>query len=322
MPTGRTNDGDRSACRQPCGSELKIFLVATEESGDRLGAALMRALRQRAGAPVRFSGVGGREMTAAGLDSLLSDRRFLHHRLHRHSPAGCRGCAATCLQTVRAVLARRPHALVIIDSPSFTLWVARFVRMVRPLDSDRRLRLALGLGLAAGPRALDAAVSSITCWRCCRSSPRCIARLGGPPCSYVGHPLIEQVVEAAPERRRGASAGWPIRRSCCACRAAAAARCKRSPESSARRSALVRERVGPIEVVVPTVPHLLRRRSRRPPRRWPVQPRIVVEQAEKHAAFRVARAALAKSGTVTLELAVAGVPMVTAYKVSRARSLR
>ncbi len=50
---------------------------------------------------------------------------------------------------------------------------------------------------------------------------------------------------------------------------------------------------------------------------WPIKPRIVVEQAEKLAALRVARAALAKSGTTTLELAVAGVPMVAAYKVSR-----
>ncbi|MFG3757310.1 hypothetical protein ACGE32_33740, partial [Klebsiella pneumoniae] len=49
---------------------------------------------------------------------------------------------------------------------------------------------------------------------------------------------------------------------------------------------------------------------------WPVQPRLVVDDAEKRAAFRAARAALAKSGTVTLELALAGVPMVTAYKGS------
>ena len=51
--------------------ELEIFLVAAEESGDRLGAALMKALRQRSAGPVRFSGVGGRDMTAAGLDSLF-----------------------------------------------------------------------------------------------------------------------------------------------------------------------------------------------------------------------------------------------------------
>jgi lipid-A-disaccharide synthase len=49
---------------------------------------------------------------------------------------------------------------------------------------------------------------------------------------------------------------------------------------------------------------------------WPLTPRLIVEEAEKHAAFRSARAALAKSGTVTLELALAGVPMAAAYKLS------
>ncbi len=52
----------------------------------------------------------------------------------------------------------------------------------------------------------------------------------------------------------------------------------------------------------------------------PVQPRIVVGEQEKRATFRIARAALAKSGTVTLELALAGVPMVTAYKVGAAEA--
>jgi lipid-A-disaccharide synthase len=53
---------------------------------------------------------------------------------------------------------------------------------------------------------------------------------------------------------------------------------------------------------------------------WPFRPRIVVGEDDKRAAFRVARAALAKSGTVTLELALAGVPMVAAYKASSAEA--
>jgi lipid-A-disaccharide synthase len=79
--------------------------------------------------------------------------------------------------------------------------------------------------------------------------------------------------------------------------------------------ALVRERIGPIEVVVPTVPHLLAQVTEAASK-WTVKPRIVVEPAEKQAALRNARAALAKSGTTTLELAVAGVPMVATYKVA------
>jgi lipid-A-disaccharide synthase len=79
--------------------------------------------------------------------------------------------------------------------------------------------------------------------------------------------------------------------------------------------ALIRERVGALDVVVPTIPHLADP-IRRATKQWPIPPRIVVETADKHAAFRIATAALAKSGTVTLELALAGVPMVAAYKVS------
>jgi lipid-A-disaccharide synthase len=78
---------------------------------------------------------------------------------------------------------------------------------------------------------------------------------------------------------------------------------------------LVKERVGPLDVVIPSVPHLLDS-VREQTSRWSPPPRILVETAEKQAAFRVARAALAKSGTVTLELALAGVPMVAAYRLS------
>jgi lipid-A-disaccharide synthase len=71
----------------------------------------------------------------------------------------------------------------------------------------------------------------------------------------------------------------------------------------------------PLEIVLPTLPHL-RERIAAASAGWPLRPRIVLEAKDKQAAFRVARAALAKSGTVTLELALAGIPMVTAYKVS------
>src|SRR5215471_21146470 len=78
---------------------------------------------------------------------------------------------------------------------------------------------------------------------------------------------------------------------------------------------LVGERLGKAEIALPTVPHLLER-VRRDTAAWPIAPRIVVEPAEKWAAFRRARAALAASGTVTLELALAGVPTVIAYRVT------
>jgi lipid-A-disaccharide synthase len=67
------------------------------------------------------------------------------------------------------------------------------------------------------------------------------------------------------------------------------------------------------EPILPTMPHL-QGAVREAVKSWPVQPQLVIGEAEKRAAFRIAHTALAKSGTVTLELALAGVPMVAAYK--------
>jgi len=292
--------------------ELQIFLVATEESGDRLGAALMQALRQRSAGPVRFSGVGGTEMTAAGLDSLFPVGDFSiigFAAIPRRLPHIVRRMA----QTVRAVLARRPHALVIIDSPAFTLRVARYAHWF-----DRSIPI------------IDYVSPSVWAWRSGRAramssyidhvlallpfEPDLHRRLGGPPCSYVGHPLIDDVAKLRPNeaeaRRR--SSGPPV---VLAMPGSRSSEITRLAGIFGETLARVAERAGPIEVVLPTVPHLLAQVTAATST-WPIKPRIVVEAADKQAALRVARAALAKSGTTTLELAVAGVPLVAAYKVA------
>jgi len=292
--------------------ELEIFLVAAEESGDRLGAALMKALRQRSNAPVRFSGVGGREMTAAGLDSLFPVGDFSiigFAAIPRRLPHIVRRMA----QTVRAVLARRPHALVIIDSPAFTLRVARYAHWF-----DRSIPI------------IDYVSPSVWAWRSGRAramssyidhvlallpfEPDVHRRLGGPPCSYVGHPLIDDVAKLRPNeaeaRRRSSSPPVVL-----AMPGSRSSEITRLAGIFGDTLARVAERAGPVEVVLPTVPHLLAQITAATST-WPVRPRILVEAADKQAALRVARAALAKSGTTTLELAVAGVPMVAAYKVA------
>jgi lipid-A-disaccharide synthase len=145
------------------------------------------------------------------------------------------------------------------------------------------------------------------------------ARLGGPPCTYVGHPLIESVARLRPnaeealrrERRPPLLLVLPGSR---------AGELARLLSIFGEAVGLVQARYGPLELVVPAVPQFADR-IRAATAAWPVAPRIAVEPAEKQAAFRSARAALAKSGTVTLELALAGVPMVTAYKFSRFEQL-
>src|SRR5437868_1227614 len=98
---------------------LTIMLVACEESGDRLGAALMRAIKQSTGGSVRFVGVGGRDMAVEGLSSL-----FLIDDLAIIGIGGIFRQLPTILRRIRetaqAVVDLRPDVLVIIDSPEFT----------------------------------------------------------------------------------------------------------------------------------------------------------------------------------------------------------
>jgi lipid-A-disaccharide synthase len=217
------------------------------------------------------------------------------------------------VKTVRAVLKRRPHALVIIDSPGYTLWVARFVhrfnRSIPIIDYVSPSVWAWRSGRARSmSRYIDHVLALLP------FEPGVHRRLGGPPCSYVGHPLIEEVTHLRPDEAEAARrrADPPVVLAMPGSRSGEVARLA---GIFGEALALVQERVGPIEVVVPTVAHLVKQVTGATAA-WPVRPRIVVDPVEKQAAIRTARAALAKSGTTTLELAVAGVPMVAAYKVS------
>jgi lipid-A-disaccharide synthase len=144
-------------------------------------------------------------------------------------------------------------------------------------------------------------------------------RLHGPPCSYVGHPLIEQISSLRPnaeerERRKGAP---PVLLALPGSR-----RGEISHHLAIFGEALDRFRAegAEFELILPTMPHLVEL-IREGVKTWNVVPRIVAGEQEKRAAFRVAAAALAKSGTVTLELALAGVPMITAYRVGAVEAL-
>jgi lipid-A-disaccharide synthase len=144
--------------------------------------------------------------------------------------------------------------------------------------------------------------------------PEAYVKLGGPRCVYVGHPLIEQVANLRPnadeaERR---SADPPLVLVLPGSRSTEIDRLL--PVFGVAISRVVK-RSGPLELVLPTVRNRLAQ-VRAGVAGWETKPRIVVEPADKWAAFRSARAALAASGTVTLELAIAGVPSVAAYLVS------
>ncbi len=287
-------------------------MVAGEHSGDQLGYKLMRALRERAARPIIFLGVGGERMTAEGLQSLfpMSDIAVMGVLpVIARLPLLLRRIR----ETAAAVVAARPDALIIIDSPDFTHRVARRVRRALPglpvIDYVSPTVWAWRTGRARAMRAYVDRVLALLPFE-----PEAHARLGGPACDYVGHPLIERMAEFTPvpgERdRRGADPPLIVvlpgsRRS----------EIRRLMTDFGAALKLVQERVGPIALVLPAVDHLAGE-IEAAAAAWPVAPTIVRGEAAKLAAFRQARAALAASGTVTLELGLAGVPMVVAYKVS------
>jgi lipid-A-disaccharide synthase len=137
-------------------------------------------------------------------------------------------------------------------------------------------------------------------------------RLRGPPCSYVGHPLTEQIatLRPNPDEQRRRDQAPPVLLVLPGSRRGEIKHHMLAFGVTLGR--LAAEGV-PYELILPTMPHLLDA-VREGVKRWKVEPRIVIGEQEKRAAFRIAHAALAKSGTVTLELALAGVPMIAAYR--------
>jgi lipid-A-disaccharide synthase len=286
----------------------KIFLIATEESGDRLGADLIKALRQRLGGAVEFEGVGGQSMAREGLASLFPIEQLSimgFSAVVRQLPMILR----LIRETATAVTQAEPDILVIIDSPDFTHRVARRVRARDPsLPIVDYVSPSVWAWRPGRARAMLGYVDHVLALL--PFEPEAYRRLHGPPCSYVGHPLVEQIdvlrPDADEQRRRD---GQPP--------VLLVLPGSRRGEIS-HHMAVFGETLGlldlPFEPVLPTMPHL-HDVIREGVKSWPVQPRIIVGEQEKKAAFRSAHAAFVKSGTVTLELALADVPMVAAYKV-------
>lgn len=294
---------------------LRIWIVSGEESGDQLGAKLMRSLKARLGADrLQFDGIGGHAMEREGLKSLfpLADIAVMGF-------SAVIARLPTILRRIRltadAVVAAKPDLLVIVDSPDFTHRVAKAVRARAPsipiVDYVSPSVWAWRPGRAPRMRAYVDHLLALLPFE-----PEAHRRLGGPPTSYVGHPLIERLDEIRPyEGERGASGAGSLK--LLVLPGSRRSEVGRLMDPFGQALALLQERSPrPFEVTIPAVPHLaddIRRRAAE----WRVQPTIVEGERAKWAAFRQADAALAASGTVTLELGLSGVPMVVAYRVSK-----
>jgi len=291
------------------GRALDVFMVAGESSADDLGARLMRALvAERA---VSFRGVGGPRMSAAGLASLYPAHDLFSIGLGT-VVAKLPLLMRRIRETVEAIVSSPPDVLVLIDAPDFTHRVAARVRRRLPhLPIVKYVSPSVWVwrpGRARGMRSSIDLVLALLPFE-----PEVHRQLGGPDCVYVGHSLLEHLSDlrpsAAEARLRATSPPLVL-----ALPGSRTHEVGRLAGMFGETLGRVAAKAGPLDVVLPTVPHLASHLSELTSR-WPIRPRIVVDQAEKFAAFRRARAALAASGTVTLELALAGVPSVAAYRI-------
>ncbi len=294
---------------------LRVYIIAGEHSGDALGGKLMAAISALHGAPVAFAGVGGEHMEAQGLSSLfpLADIAVMGPLaiLKRLPPIVRRA-----YRTIDAAIAFEPDVVVIIDAPDFTHPVARRIRRRRPsvpiVDYVSPTVWAWRPGRA---RAMKPYVDHLMALL--PFEPDAHDRLGGPPCTYVGHPLAERIgelrgVDPAPlASRLGLDPARPV--------LVVLPGSRRSEVG--RLLTVFRDTVGvltargvTLEVVIPVVGSS-RAMVEESLSTWPLTPRVVTGDDDKWRAFRLAKVALAASGTVTLELATAGAPMVIAYKV-------
>ena len=295
---------------------MRVFIVAGERSGDYLGAKLIAALRTLA-PDLQVSGVGGEAMARAGLASL-----FPMHELSVMGFAAVVSKLPRLLkridETATAAVAFAPDVAVIIDSPDFTHRVAQKIRRMKPsiaiVDYVSPTVWAWRPGRAKAMCAYVDRVLALLPFE-----PSAYVRLEGPPCEFVGHPLVEHIGEMQPNDEEFAAREADVptfllmpgsRRS----------EIRRLMPVFGQTLARLARLDRPMEVILPGVPHLaediwIELAS------WPVKPQVVFGDAAKLAAMRRARAALVASGTATLELALAGVPMAVAYKVGPLESL-
>lgn len=293
------------------GDRLDVFIVAGEASGDVLGAELMASM-SRANSQIQFAGVGGPAMTSAGLTShfLMSDiavMGFLPVLIRL--PLVLRRIR----ETADACIAANPDVLVIIDSPDFTHRVARRVRAKAPhIPIVNYVSPTVWAWREGRARKMSAYIDHVLA--VLPFEPAVHRRLGGPECTYVGHPLVARLAEIQP-----GAAEATVReheRRILLLPGSRTSEVSRLMPIFRDAVANVQARVPDAQFILPAVPHLVPL-LKRAVADWTVKPQIIEGQPGKLAAFRTARAALAASGTVTLELALAKVPMVAAYKVSR-----
>jgi lipid-A-disaccharide synthase len=278
---------------------LRLFILAGEPSGDRIAADLVARLRERVS--LTLTGVGGDELAGQGLTSLfpMADLAVM-------------GITDVLLnlprllwrleQAARAILSANPDVVVLVDAQDFSRILAarlrkrgyagRLILYVAPSVWARNPERAARL------KPLFDAVLAVLPFE-----PAAMEQLDGPPICYVGHPALAEALPAREPADRGPLVLLPGSR---------AGELRRHMPVLAAMAVELAGHDGVTELVIPTLPRL-RARLEAETANWPVAVRIADTRADRRALYASAIAALCVSGTVTLELALARLPMAVIY---------
>jgi lipid-A-disaccharide synthase len=296
------------------GEPFRLFVATGEPSGDALAAAfiaeLRRVLHPR---PVDIAGIGGEFSIAQGLVPLfpMTDLAVMGLvAVVKQLPSLLRRIR----ETVEAAIVFKPDLVLTIDSPDFSLRVAKGLRRSAPQIP-----------------IVHWVCPSVWAWRPGRAprmrshvdrllallpfEPEALARLGGPETIFVGHPLTSRTSDFRPSRDEQARRDDTVRPTVLLLPGSRRTEISRLLDVLKDVANLIAQDIPGATFLIPAVPHV-RDAIVAATAEWQLPIEIVTGEEAKWAAFRKARAAVAASGTVTLELALSGVPTVSIYKVS------
>jgi lipid-A-disaccharide synthase len=283
-----------------------VYLVAGEQSGDVLGARLMQALRAKH-PQLEFAGIGGTQMAAQGLASLFPVDELALMGFLEVLPRLAR-LRRRLAEAAADIAARRPSAVVTIDSPGFNL---QLLRAITP-TGIRRVHYVAPQAWAwreSRVRHYPGLWDRLLCLL--PFEPAFFARYNLPAC-FVGHPVLESGAEQGDGARFRSRHGLPQ----------SARIITLMPGSRRSETARLLPIMGAALQRIPGITPVLPVASgvadavRTGTKHWPVPPILVTSTQDKYDAFAASSAALTKSGTSTLELAMAGTPMLVAYRVN------
>ena len=292
-----------------------IYVIAGEVSGDIIGARLIREIKRLRRHKFSFAGVGGEQMTKEGVQSLfpISEMAVMGiFELVPHVPNLIRRIH----ETVQDIIAKKPVAVISIDSKAFTMRVAKLIQK-KQKESDKEIKL------------IHMVAPTVWAWRPGRAKniskfldhlltlfpfePPFFTR-HGLPTTFIGHPLAEQPVGCSSIYRNIHDVDEATK-IICLLPGSRPGEIKRLLPIFKKTLDLLLKKYPNIHIAMPTVVSvegMLRRETLD----WETPVSIITDPEMKLNAFAASSAALAASGTVTLELAVAKVPSVIAYKVN------